>query len=122
MTAIARLEDIEAWQEARKLTKLVYALSNKGALARDFELRGQIRKASVSTMANIAEGFDGGSDPEFNRFLRYALRSATQVQSHTYVALDADYIDEAQFKTLFEKTCTVKRLITGFMRYLEGPI
>ena len=122
MTAIARFEDIEAWQEARKLTKLIYTLSNKGALARDFELRGQIRKASVSTMANIAEGFDGGSDPEFKRFLRYALRSTTEVQSHAYVALDADYLDDAQFQTLFEKTRTVKRLITGFTRYLDSPI
>ena len=122
MTAITRFEDIEAWQAARKLTKLIYALSNKGPLARDFELRGQMREASVSTMANIAEGFDGGSDPEFKRFLRYALRSATEVQSHSYVALDADYLDEAQFQTLFERTLTVKRLISGFMKYLEGPV
>ncbi len=78
---IQRFEDIQVWQRARELVREVYAISGRGAFARDTGLRDQIRRAAGSVMHNIAEGFDVGSDAEFIRFLGYARRSATEVQS-----------------------------------------
>ena len=72
-------------------------------------------------MHNIAEGFDGGSDKEFARFLRYSLRSATEVQSQLYTALDQSYIDDAEFQELYQKAKLLKSQIWGFIKYLKNP-
>ncbi|MBW1676024.1 MAG: four helix bundle protein [Deltaproteobacteria bacterium] len=85
---IERFEDIEAWQLARELTHKVYDPTKKVKFASDFRLKGQIQDAAGSSMHNIAEGFDSETNPEFVRFLRYAKRSCTEVQSELYVALD----------------------------------
>ena len=84
---IDRFEDIEAWKLARELTRKVYALTKKVRFARDFGLKGQIQDAAGSSMHNIAEGFDSETNPEFVRFLRYAKRSCTEIQSELYVAI-----------------------------------
>jgi four helix bundle protein len=89
---ITRFEDIQAWQAARELCKSVYRLSGDDRFSRDFGLRDQTRRAGVSIMANIAEGFDSHSNPEFIQFLYYALRSASELQSHFYIAQDQDYV------------------------------
>ena len=89
---IERFEDIEAWQLARELARKVYGLTKKTNFAGDFGLKGQIQDAAGSSMHNIAEGFDSETNPEFVRFLRYAKRSCTEVQSELYVALDQQYI------------------------------
>jgi four helix bundle protein len=81
-------EDIEGWQLARELTRQVYSVASRGEFAKDFGLRDQITRAAGSTMHNIAEGFDGGSNPEFIKFLRYSQRSCSEIQSQLYVALD----------------------------------
>jgi four helix bundle protein len=117
---IERFEDIQGWQKARKLARLVYQVTSQGAFARDFRLRDQIQDAAGSVMANVAEGFDGGSDVEFIRFLRYARRSASEVQSHLYLALDQGYIAQAQFDAIYETAAETKRLIGGFIRYLQS--
>jgi len=117
---IERFEDIQAWQAARELSKLVYQLTGKEGLGRDFGLCDQIRTAAVSVMANIAEGFDAGSDAEFRRFLSYAKRSATEVQSHAYAALDSGYIVQGEFDQLYSKANEAKHLIGGFVRYLKS--
>ncbi len=113
MALIEKFEDIKAWQEARQLTKDVYGLSAEGLFGRDFGLRDQIRRASVSAMSNIAEGFDCESKREFARFLEIARRSSVEVQSLLYVALDVEYIDSAQFHTFYNRANQVKRLIGG---------
>ncbi len=89
---IKQFEDIEAWQLARVLTQKVYALTKNEEFARDLRLKGQIQSAAGSSMHNIAEGFDAETNGEFVRFLRYAKRSCTEVQSELYVALDQEYI------------------------------
>ena len=119
MMKIERFEDIEGWQEARVLARMVYEVSNKGQFARDFRLRRQIEDAAASVMANIAEGFDAGSDAEFIRFLGYARRSASEVQSHLYIALDRGYVTEKEFEAIYQKAVQVKKLINGFIRYLR---
>ncbi len=118
MGGIERFEDIEEWKAARELTKQIYSVSKEGQFSRDYGLQGQIQKATTSIMANIAEGFD--SDREFIRFLVYSMRSASEVQSHLYVALDQRYIDEREFTALYEKTVAVKSLVRGFIRYLRS--
>ena len=121
MAKIERFEDIRAWQEARVLAQMVYETSGQGAFARDFGLRDQIRDAAGSVMHNIAEGFDAGSDNEFVRFLRYARRSATEIQSQLYIALDQSYISSERFQQVYDKATHVKKLINGFIGYLHGP-
>ena len=117
--AIEKFEDIKAWQAGRDLTKAVYEMSSTGQLGRDYGLRDQIQRASVSVMAIIAEGYDSLSNREFVRFLGYALRSATEVQSHLYVALDQDYASQDQFNAIYQQAIEVKSLLHGFLRYLR---
>ncbi|MGA3162659.1 MAG: four helix bundle protein [Verrucomicrobiota bacterium] len=118
MPLISKFEDIQAWQEARKLTRGVYHLTGDGGLARDFGLKDQIQRAAVSTMANIAEGFDCESKVEFARFLGIARRSAVEVQSLLYVALDNGYINEPVFREHHTQAAKTKALIGGFKRSL----
>jgi len=117
--AIRRFEDIQAWKKARELTNAVYQLSNESNFSKDFRFRDQIRAAAVSVMANIAEGYDTDSDADFIRFLSYARRSVTEVQSHLYVALDQKYITQQQFDELFQLATSTRKLISGFVRYLR---
>jgi four helix bundle protein len=103
-------EDIQAWQKARQATGLIYGITTDGNFARDFGLRDQIRRASVSIMANIAEGFGRHSDKEFANFLNIAHGSVSEVQSHLYVALDLNYIDQGSFKKLYDLLTEISRM------------
>jgi four helix bundle protein len=115
---IERFEDIEAWQLARELTREVYGLTKKIEFARDLGLRRQIQGAAGSSMHNIAEGFDSETNPEFVRFLRYAKRSCTEVQSELYVALDQQYITNAEFQAVYDRAGRTRAVIRGFIKYL----
>ena len=112
-------EEIEAWQKARELTKKIYDVSKAGDFARDFGLRDQIRKAAVSIMSNIAEGFERGGTREFNQFLSIAKASSAEVRSQLYVALDQHYITEEMFRELTETSKSISRMISSLMRYLR---
>jgi four helix bundle protein len=116
---IKRFEDIEAWQIARQLRRRVYAVTTKGTFARDFGLRDQIREASGSAMHNIAEGFDSGGNPEFVRFLQYAKRSWTEIQSQLYVAIDQGHVSQADFNELYELARLARSKIGAFIKYLN---
>jgi len=115
---IEKFEDIEAWQLARELTRKVYDLTKKSGFFRDFGLKGQIQNAAGSSMHNIAEGFDSETNPEFVRFLRYAKRSCTEVQSELYVALDQQYITKAEFQDVYDHAGRTRAAIRGFIKYL----
>lgn len=119
MATITRFEDIQAWQEARVLSKQIYHLSSAGAFAKDYGLRDQIQRATISIMANIAEGFDCESNIEFGRFLGYARRSAAEVQSLLYTAYDLGYINEVDFRECFDQAVKTKALIGGFIHFLK---
>jgi four helix bundle protein len=116
---ISRFEDIESWRRARELSAEVYGLCTKGAFSKDFGLRDQIQRASVSIMANIAEGFGRNRATEFIRYLTIAQSSAIEVQSHLYIALDLEYIAQPDFERIYSLTESVRKLIGGFIRYLE---
>ena len=119
MAKIGRLEDVEAWKKARELTRVVYGVTKVGEFARDFSLKDQIRRASVSVMSNIAEGFERGGNKEFIQFLATAKGSVGEVQSLLYVALDAGFITQEQFDCLYNLAQDDARLIGGFMKYLK---
>jgi four helix bundle protein len=119
MPIIRRFDEIEAWKKARELTKSVYNLSGNGSFAKEFALRDQIRRASVSIMANIAEGFERDGPAEFIQFLAIAKASAAEVLSHAYVALDQDFISKEDFDRLFAQTSDVGRMLAALMMYLR---
>jgi four helix bundle protein len=119
MNKIERFEDIIAWQRARVLTKEIYASTRIGQFAKDYGLKDQIQRASVSTMSNIAEGFERGGDREFIQFLSNSKGSCGEVKSQLYVALDQSYISTTGFGELYAKADEVSRLVGGFMAYLQ---
>ena len=116
---IEQFEDIEAWQLARELTRKVYRLTKKPEFAKDYGLKRQIQDAAGSSMHNIAEGFDSETNAEFIRFLRYAKRSCTEVQSELYVALDEEYISLNDFKDVYEQATRTRAAVRGFINYLK---
>ncbi|MGH7204884.1 MAG: four helix bundle protein [Nitrospiraceae bacterium] len=118
MAKIERFEEIRAWQMAKDLVAAVYRASGKGQFATDFGLRDQIRRAAVSIMSNIAEGFEGGSDKEFQRFLYMAKGSSGEVRSQLYVALDLGYLDSEAFTDLRVQAEEVSKALSGFISYL----
>ncbi len=117
MAKIDRFEDLEAWKLARELTRLVYQVTAAGEFSRDFGLRDQIRRASVSILSNIAEGFERAGDKEFLQFLAMAKGSCGEVRAQLYVAFDERYITSEQFKAISNKALDISRLISGLMKY-----
>lgn len=120
MATITRFEEIEAWQTARELTQSVYSATNEGRFARDFGLRDQMRRASVSILSNIAEGFESRTQGLFIEFLGRAKGSAGELRAQLYVALDVHYVDQRQFEDLFDMVDKCSRQISRFMFYLES--
>lgn len=116
---IERFEDIEAWQLARELTRKVYCLTKMPEFAKDFGLKRQIQDAAGSSMNNIAEGFDSETNAEFIRFLRYAKRSCSEVQSELYIALDEEYVSSEEFKDVYEQAKRTRAAVRGFINYLK---
>ena len=116
---IERFEDVQSWQAGRELARLVYDATRDPAFARDFGLRDQVQRAAGSVMHNVAEGFESGSDAEFARYLRITRRSASEVQSQCYLALDLTYIDKGSFDQIYAKADDVKRLINALIGYLN---
>ena len=117
---IERFEELDCWKKARELANLIDDLTERERFKQDFRLCGQVRDAGGSTMHNIAEGFDAGSDPEFIRFLKISRRSASEVQSQLYLALDRKYITANQLQMAYDKAVEVKKLNNGLIAYLHG--
>jgi len=113
MKDVKSFEDLIAWQKARLLTSAIYRMTREAAFARDFGLRGQIQRAAVSIMSNIAEGFERGSAADFHHFLVIAKSSCAELRSQLYVALDAEYIDQEDFSRLMSQATEVARIIGG---------
>lgn len=119
MSKLERFEDLIGWKRARELAREVYQASASGAFGRDYALRDQIRRATISVLSNIAEGFERGGDNEFVQFLAVAKGSAGEVRAQLYIALDQGYLSESQFKDLFQKTSEISRLLSGLIAYLK---
>lgn len=119
MAGFKRFEEIQAWQKSRTITKLIYEITANGVFSRDFGLRDQIRRSGVSVMANIAEGYGRRSDKEFANFLNVAHGSAAETQSHLYIAIDLGYLNQEDFKRLYELLDEVSRMIMSLSQHLR---
>jgi len=115
---IKKFEDLESWKKARQLTTRIYEVTGQGDFKYDFALRDQIRRASISILSNIAEGFERGGDKEFLQFLATAKGSCGEVRAQLYVALDRSYVTLEVFYDLIETTNEIGRLLSGLMKYL----
>src|SRR5436305_11093801 len=117
---ILKFEDIIAWQKARVLCAAVYRVTSEGTFAKDFALRDQIRRATISVMSNIAEGFERGKPTEFHQFLCVAKGSCAETRSQLYVALDNGDIDQPLFDRLMASAEEVGRLVGALRVSVEG--
>lgn len=122
MAVAARFEDLEVWQGARKLVKAIHQATDQGAFARDFGPRDQVRRAAVSVMSNIAEGFERNGEREFRHFLGIAKASAGEVRSLLYVARDLEHLDEATHMMLANQATSLSRQTGGFIKYPEARL
>ena len=116
--AFQKFEDILAWRKARDVNRLIYTFTSESVFARDYPLRDQIRRSSISIMANIAEGFGRHSNREFANFLNIARGSAFEVQSHLYIALDLGYINESGFNEIYGSLDEICRMLFALRKRL----
>lgn len=119
MSTIKRFEDLDCWIEARKLVRIIYALSKKEQFRKDFDLVSQVRRSAVSTMANVAEGFHRASNKDFMKFLDYARSSVAETISHCYVALDQGYINAEEMAKVNEQADILWKRVNNFIAYLS---
>jgi len=116
---INRFEDLDCWQEARKLVNSVYSVCSVSEFKKDFGLSDQIKKSAISIMANIAEGFSRKTNKEFIQFLFIAKSSAAELQSHLYIAMDQGYITKEKFTELYDHSDKIQRMISNLIKYLR---
>jgi four helix bundle protein len=119
MSTFKTFEEITSWQKARELTHRIHDVTGKGRFGRDFALVDQMRRASISVMSNIAEGFERKGGKEFAYFLSVAKGSLGEVRAQLYVASDQSYIDKSTFAELSLLTADTGRLLGGLARYLR---
>lgn len=117
---VAKFEDLEIWQEARDLCKIVYEVSSNGPFWQDFKFRDQIRASSGSIMDNIAEGFDRGGNKEFIQFLSISRGSCAEVRSQSYRAFDVKHLTIEKLDELLKRTDTYSRKIHNLMQHLKN--
>lgn len=121
MGFVENFEDLKCWKKARKLVALVYENCETGRLAKDFETRAQLKRAALSVMNNIAEGFGRRySNKEFILFLRFSQSSAQEVKSISYVLEDVQHIPVEQAKLLRDCAEEVKRMVLALIRHLNS--
>ncbi|GAB4504854.1 MAG: four helix bundle protein [Anaerolineales bacterium] len=120
MTTAKRFEELEVWQKAKELTNLIYSLSSSGEFSRDFGLRDQLRRAAVSIMSNIAEGFESQTQALFIRYLGYAKGSAGEARAQLYIAKDQGYISPEEFDVALSLAEVCSKQIARLMQYLES--
>lgn len=120
MAKFRTFEDIDAWKKARALVQVIYELTKRGPFSQDYALRDQIRRASISVMANLAEGFERNGVRKFIQFLSIAKGSCGEVKAHLYVALDQQYIDRDAFDQVCRDIVVLGQTIGGLINYLRG--
>ena len=120
MATAKRFEDLEVWQKAKELTNLIYRLSSAGAFSRDLGLRDQMRRASVSIMSNIAEGFESQTQALFIQYLGHAKGSAGELRAQLYIALEQGYVTKDEFNLAFSLAEVCSKQLARFIQYLES--
>ena len=118
--SVKQFEDLEVWKDARRLTQAIYLITQTEKFSKDFALRDQIRRATVSIMSNIAEGFERGGNQEFSQFLYFAKGSCGEVRSQLYIAVDQDYISHSELDQLADSFKRLSSMISNFIVYLKN--
>jgi four helix bundle protein len=119
VSTIQKFEDLKVWQKARELNKIVYSISGEGDFSKDFALRDQIRRSSISVFSNIAEGFERNGTKEFHQFLSIAKASAAELRAQLYVSKDLNYITEEPFQATLSVLLETSKMLSGLMSYLK---
>ena len=119
---MARFEDLLVWQKAMRLSVAVYKVTRGREFSRDFGLRDQIQRASVSVLSNIAEGFDRNSRPEFARFVSIARGSAGEVRAQLYLARELGYVSDAEARELLDACEEITRMLVDLRKSLEVAV
>jgi four helix bundle protein len=114
-----RFEDLEVWISAKNLAVLIYKLSEEGNFKKDFGLKDQLRRAAVSIVSNIAEGFERNGNKEFIQFLSIAKGSAGEIRAQLFIAKDLNYLNEKQFNELNIQVTAISKMLSGFINYLK---
>jgi len=122
MSKFNSFEEILAWKKARELNSEIYEISDKDLFKKDFDLKGQIRRSSISITSNIAEGFERETTKEFIRFLYMAKGSAGEFRSQLYLAQDLKYITDEEFERFNLKVNEISRMISGLIKYLKSTL
>ena len=120
MGTVRRIQDLEVWKSSRQLANAIYTLTASGALSRDFGLKDQMRRAAISGMSNIAEGFHSRTGRGFVQFLGVARASIGEVRSQLFLALDSNYIDQESFDAAYELCDKTSRQASRLIDYLEN--
>lgn len=120
MGKFSKFEEIQAWQKAKDVTLAIYQITCNSEFGKDFGLKDQIRRASVSIMANIAEGHGRKTNAEFANFLNIARGSVAEVQSHLYVAVGLKYINQMEFDELYQTLTEISRMLLALAQYLRS--
>ena len=122
MSTFKRFEDMEVWKKSREFVQIIYTVTNEKQFVRDFSLRDQIRRAGVSIISNIAEGYERESKKEFMRFLLIAKGSSGEVRSQLYIALDLGYITQEEFDSTVEKSKEISYMLNSLIKYLRDNL
>jgi len=117
---IKRFEDLEVWCFAREITKRIYKITGNEKFNKDYSFQSQVRRCSVSIMANVAEGFERNTNKEFIHFLYISKGSAGELRNHLYIALDIGYIDFSEFEMLEKELTRISKSLSGFIKYLNS--
>ncbi|MBL7934211.1 MAG: four helix bundle protein [Bacteroidia bacterium] len=119
MAVAKRFEDLEVWIAAKDASVMIYKITENESLRKDFGLKDQIRRASISVISNIAEGFERNGNKEFIQFLSIAKGSAGEVRAQLYIIKELNFINEEEFVLLYEKVTQVSKMLSGFINYLK---
>jgi four helix bundle protein len=119
MSTAKRFEELDVWIKSRDLSVMIYKITNEEEFNKDFGLKDQLRRASVSIVSNIAEGFERNGTKEFIQFLSFAKGSAGEIRTQLHIAKEIKYINEKTFTSLNEKTTEVSKMLSGLMNYLK---
>lgn len=111
-------EGFQVWIDSRAFVKEIYRITSDYSLFKDKALMSQMRRAAISIISNIAEGYERGGDKEFRQFLSLAKGSAGEVRAQLYACMDLGYVDEKSFRNLVENAKSISRQLSGLMRYM----
>jgi four helix bundle protein len=116
----AKFEDLEVWKNAKEFAVTLYKSTDEGNLRKDFGLKDQLRRAGISIVSNIAEGFERNGNKELIQFLSYAKGSAGEIRAQLHIARDLGYLSAEQFEGLMDKVLTISKMLAGFINYIKN--